>query len=174
MPGRIVVHGLRELQDKIKKVQIACNRAMAEALGLSLALVEDRATAILDKEIYDAPRAPYARELTGTLRDSFVHEIYLVGLGAIGGSVGNTAPEAPFVEFGTGLYGPELAKYFISPVNASALHWIDPFTGADMFSKGHYVSGQLDIHFLELALTQNIVEIRAIFQTQVQKALEAL
>lgn len=44
------------------------------------------------------------------------------------------------------------ADHFIAPVRASALHWIDPVTGEDRFSKGHTVSGIVASHFTAAAL----------------------
>jgi len=38
------------------------------------------------------------------------------------------------LEFGT-------ITHFVAPVDKFALHWIDPQTGEDRFSKGHFVTG---------------------------------
>ena len=49
-------------------------------------------------------------------------------------SVGTTDEVFKFVDQGT-------KAHFIKPVRAKVLHWVDPTTGEDRFSKGHQVSG---------------------------------
>jgi hypothetical protein len=49
-------------------------------------------------------------------------------------SVGTTDKVFKFVDQGT-------KAHFIRPVRAKVLHWIDPASGEDRFSKGHQVSG---------------------------------
>lgn len=47
---------------------------------------------------------------------------------------GKAKPYAFWLEFGT-------APHWIAPKDKKVLHWIDPETGEDRFSKGHEVSG---------------------------------
>lgn len=62
-------------------------------------------------------RAPWR---TGHLRRSITHYIS-VSAAALFGVVGTTTMYAPFLEFGTGLYGPRNRR--IVPVRAKALRW---------------------------------------------------
>jgi hypothetical protein len=59
---------------------------------------------------------------------------------------------APYVEHGTGLWGPKHAKYPIRPKHPGGwLHWIDPMTGQHVFAKEVMHPGSPGNHMLSFA-----------------------
>lgn len=59
---------------------------------------------------------------------------------------------APDVEWGTGLWGPNHAKYEIKPKDPGGwLHWIDPKTGEDVFAKRVMHPGSPGQHMMATA-----------------------
>jgi hypothetical protein len=58
---------------------------------------------------------------------------------------------APYVEFGTGLYGPRHAKYAILPKNAPMLAWKDPKTGHWIYAKKVMHPGSPGNHMVAIA-----------------------
>lgn len=96
---------------------------------------------------YDVPgrlRASWRREpLTRTRKGR------LTGWKAV---VSTSVPYAPHVEWGTGLWGPEHAKYEIKPKKPNGwLHWFDPKTGKDVFAKRVMHPGSPGAHMIAIA-----------------------
>lgn len=59
---------------------------------------------------------------------------------------------APYVNYGTGLWGPEHRKYLIEPHPPNKwLHWIDPLTGKDVFARRVWHTGSPGAHMVEKA-----------------------
>lgn len=59
---------------------------------------------------------------------------------------------APYVEHGTGLWGPSHSKYQIRPKHPDGwLHWIDPLTGGHVFAKEVMHPGSPGNHMLAFA-----------------------
>lgn len=59
---------------------------------------------------------------------------------------------APYVNYGTGLYGPKHAKYLIEPKPPNQfLSWIDPLTGQRRFARRVWHPGSEGAHMMEKA-----------------------
>jgi len=77
----------------------------------------------------------------GTLRAEIHEKLMVVYRNARGETVYETGSEssleyAPYVEHGTGLWGPKHARYEIRPKRPDGwLRWIDPHTGQPVFAK---------------------------------------
>lgn len=57
-----------------------------------------------------------------------------------------------YVNYGTGLYGPEHRKYLILPKKpGGSLHWVDRLTGQDRFAKSVMHPGSPGHHMLEIS-----------------------
>lgn len=81
--------------------------------------------------------------VTGTYLASF--KIFEISDGYI--DIGNDAEHARIVEYGRGP---------VVPVNATVLHWIDPNTGEDVFSR---YSGPVEAtHFIEKTIMRGLEE----------------
>ena len=67
------------------------------------------------------------------------------------GIIWYAAPYAPYVEYGTGIYGPKGVGYIVR-VNPpkKALHWVD--SGGDHFAKSVYIKGMPPRGFLRGAV----------------------
>ena len=64
----------------------------------------------------------------------------------------NDLEYAPYVNYGTGLYGPEHRKYLIVPKTpGGTLHWVDSVTGEDRFAKAVLHPGSPGQHMLEIS-----------------------
>ena len=64
----------------------------------------------------------------------------------------NEVDYAVYVNYGTGLYGPEHRKYLILPKRpGGVLHWVDRLTGEDMFARAVMHPGQPGKHMLEIS-----------------------
>lgn len=64
----------------------------------------------------------------------------------------NEVSYAPFVNYGTGLWGPEHRKYLILPKRpGGSLHWVDKLTGEDRFAKWVMHPGSPGNHMLEIS-----------------------
>lgn len=62
---------------------------------------------------------------------------------------------APYVEYGTGLWGPKHAKYEIKPKHPDGwLHWIDPHTGDSVFAKRVMHPGSPGAHMVAIAVAE--------------------
>jgi hypothetical protein len=64
----------------------------------------------------------------------------------------NKLEYAPYVNYGTGLYGPEARKYLIVPKKpGGTLHWVDRATGADVYAKAVLHPGSPGNYMLEIS-----------------------
>lgn len=64
----------------------------------------------------------------------------------------NNSDYAAFVNYGTGLYGPEHRKYLILPKKpGGSLHWVDRLTGEDRYAKYVWHPGSPGNHMLEIS-----------------------
>lgn len=96
-------------------------------------------------------------KLTGDLRDHWQISDHIgramtfLGLGYEGDWF-NDLEYAPYVNYGTGLYGPEHRKYLIVPKNPDGvLHWVDRLTGEDRFAKAVLHPGSPGNNMLEIS-----------------------
>lgn len=94
---------------------------------------------------------------TGDLREAWEVSDHIgqtmtfLGLG-FEGQWFNDLEYAPYVNYGTGLYGPEHRKYLIVPKNpGGVLHWVDQLTGEDRFAKAVLHPGSPGHHMLEIS-----------------------
>lgn len=84
-------------------------------------------------------RKPTRRELHGT-REAFV------------ATVATDVDYAPYVNYGTGLWGPEHRKYLIEPHPPNRwLRWTDPLTGKPVFARRVWHTGSEGRHMVEKA-----------------------
>ena len=64
----------------------------------------------------------------------------------------NETEYAPYVNYGTGLFGPEGKKYLILPKKpGGTLHWVDRATGEDVFAKRVLHPGSPGNYMLEIS-----------------------
>lgn len=64
----------------------------------------------------------------------------------------NKLDYAPYVNYGTGLYGPEAKKYLILPKKpGGTLHWVDRLTGQDVYAKSVLHPGSPGSYMLEIS-----------------------
>ena len=75
--------------------------------------------------------------------------------GSLEVTVSAGVPYATYVEFGTGIWGPEGKWIWIEPVDAFALRWEAPGGDGYHFSKGHYVQGVTPRPYLNPAVDEN-------------------
>ena len=84
-------------------------------------------------------REPVRRELHGTST-------------AYSAPVATDVSYAPYVNYGTGLWGPEHRKYLIEPHPPNQmLSWIDPLTGRRVFARRVWHPGSEGHHMIEKA-----------------------
>jgi len=162
--------GMDALKTRIRTAQARIPDAMEKATWEALQFLEQQAQINLDVGIYEKTRPPYADRPTYELYNAFVQDVIKVGTGDYGGILGNTSPHAPFIEHGTDDEG--LGEHFVAPVKAKALHWLDPETGENLFSKGHWVSGIKPLRFMERALIeheQQVIDIYALWLRDIFK-----
>jgi hypothetical protein len=94
---------------------------------------------------------------TGDLREHWTESEHIgktVSFLGIGweGSWENDLDYAPYVNYGTGLYGPEHRKYLIVPKTpGGTLHWVDRLTGEDRYAKAVLHPGSPGHHMLEIS-----------------------
>jgi len=165
MTSALKLTGLPAVRRALTQARARARAAMQAATGESLILLERRAQAILDAEIYHKARDPFAEPLTYELYRAFVHLVQQVGTGGVGsslmGELVNTSAVGAFLEYGTDDEG--TGRHFVPVASGGALHFIDPLTGAGAFSKGHFVHGVKPIHFMERALREHEGEVVAVF-----------
>lgn len=94
---------------------------------------------------------------TGDLRANWTADkkakrsVSLVGV-AWRASWGNDLEYAAYVNYGTGLYGPEHKKYLILPKKpGGTLHWVDRLTGQDVYAKSVMHPGSPGNYMLEIS-----------------------
>jgi hypothetical protein len=84
-------------------------------------------------------REPTTRELHGTSM-------------AYVSKVATDVDYAPYVNYGTGLFGPKHTKYLIEPHNPTGfLHWVDPLTGQDRYARSVWHPGSPGEYMVEKA-----------------------
>lgn len=85
---------------------------------------------------------------------------------------------APFVEHGTGKWGPKGAPYIIEPRRpGGVLHWIDPVTGKDVFARRVRHPGSPGHHMVAIAaavVEGTLGEVLAAALEEWQRAQEEL
>jgi hypothetical protein len=155
------------IHKRFGRARLSLPARFTEATHEAMVFLIECAQRILDIEVYEKERPPFAPRLTYELYNSFVVEVMKAGASATG-LLANTSEHAIFLEFGTDDEG--TGKHFIPLVSAGALHWVNPMTGQSMFSKGHWVQGIKPIHFMERALSENRAGVAAIYR----KSLEGL
>lgn len=94
---------------------------------------------------------------TGELRSAWQSDakprraVTYVGLG-YEASWFNRLDYAAYVNYGTGLYGPEAKKYLIVPKKpGGTLHWVDRLTGQDVYAKFVLHPGSPGNYMLEIS-----------------------
>lgn len=94
---------------------------------------------------------------TGDLRAAWISDkktsrvMMFVGLGTQA-QWSNKLEYAPYVNYGTGLYGPEHKMYLILPKKpGGSLHWVDKLTGQDVYSKKVLHPGSPGNYMLEIS-----------------------
>ncbi len=152
---------------------------LVTAIGECVDAVKTAAQAILTKEVYEKERAAYEKvpkpDDEDSLMQSFVSDFNRAVRGSFRAALGNTAPEAVWVEFGTDDAGE--GTHNIQPVNADALHWIDKYTGESRFFSSfgeddpHIVSGQHPVRFMQRALRDSQPIIKQIMADAVKRAV---
>jgi hypothetical protein len=158
------VTGVDDLRRRLTLARSRAPQLMHAATAEALELIEARAKAILDAEIYgkshpegDAPNKGGA----GSLYSSFYRDLQATAATALRGVLGNASPHGGFIEFGTDNEG--TGSHFVAPVHGKALAWSGP-GGAEVFSRGHEVKGIVPIRFMERALTEHKPEVIAIYR----------
>lgn len=162
MKSALKLTGLPDLRRQLQAARRRAQTALHAATQESLIFLEGKAQEILDAEIYHKAREPYEPELTLDLYRAFVHSLQTVGVRGLKGELVNTSPHAVFLEFGTDDEG--TGEHFVPAATGGVLHFINPFTGANAFSKGHFVHGIHPIRFMERALREHEADVIAIFQ----------
>lgn len=164
--------GLDQFRSWKQKVIPAAKSAMLAATEEALMMTEYWAQENLDAGIYNKEREPFATELTYELYNSWYQKgPRLIGL-RVQASLANTSGHAGYIEFGTDDEG--TGEHWVPVVTGKALHWIDPATGGDVFSQGHFVKGIKPLRFLERAVREHEVEIADIFRKHLSVALKGL
>jgi len=118
---------------------------------------------------------------TGHLKESWKQRPVVILVDELGRVVYESGTEthvdyAPYVEFGTGLWGPKHAKYLIEPKTPGGwLHWIGP-AGEDVFAKRVWHPGSPGQHMVAIAvaaveatLDLLLAEILELWSIQVEK-----
>jgi hypothetical protein len=93
---------------------------------------------------------------TGDLREAWETGVPYKTMSFLGmaweGQWQNSLDYAEYVNYGTGLYGPEHRKYLIVPKDPNGtLHWVDRVTGEDRFAKAVLHPGSPGHHMLEIS-----------------------
>jgi hypothetical protein len=77
---------------------------------------------------------------------------------------------APYVNYGTGLWGPEHRKYLIEPIEPKkALSWIDPVGGGRVFAAHVWHPGSQGAHMLEAGAAKVEAELGEILASDLQE-----
>lgn len=92
------------------------------------------------------------------------------GLPAASSGVFTEVEYAPYVEHGTGLWGPKHAKYVIEPKNPDGwLRWTDPHTGLPVFAKRVLHPGSPGNHMVAIAANVTEHELGLIVQPALER-----
>lgn len=146
-----------QLPPGIQNLRASANLGFQKGLTRSVGLVTNSA-------IRNSPKA-----VTGNLRRS-IQAKPVEGIGGrfLGEVVQDTkvAKYGPFVEYGTGIYGPK--KEPIKPVNAKMLAW----KGPDGMIYRRSVKGMKPRPYMRPALNDNIENIKVIMQDEINKAVK--
>jgi hypothetical protein len=126
------------------------------------------------KELTPVGHQPYAEAyIPGHLRDSIRQKIVVVTIHA--GSIRHESGTetdveyAPFVEHGTGLWGPRRAKYEIRPKNPNGwLRWIGP-DGKPIFAKRVMHPGSPGAHMFARGVALTEVEFRLMAEGELER-----
>lgn len=149
-------------QIDLERILSALDQGAAQGMNLAANLV-----------VVDAKKRAPVR--TGLLRASIgvesVHGQFRDG--SLEAVVSAGAPYAAFVEFGTGIWGPEGEWIWVEPVEAEALRF--PIEGGGYaFSAGHYVPGSPPQPYLQPAVEENIHRIGRVIGDAIELALSRL
>jgi Bacteriophage HK97-gp10, putative tail-component len=106
---------------------------------------------------------------TGNLRTSW-YRVEAVGLGDRYESWVRTEVDyAPYVNYGTGLWGPEHRKYEIKPIPPNqTLSWFDPGSGGRVYARSVWHSGSPPAHMVESGAAKVEAEIGMILDPDLQ------
>jgi len=92
-----------------------------------------------------------------------------LGLTAFSSGVETHVDYAPYVEHGTGLWGPTHAKYPIRPKDpGGVLHWLD-FFGRDVFRKSVMHPGSKGVHMVAEAVAELAHNTDILLQPELQR-----
>lgn len=69
---------------------------------------------------------------------------------------------APFVNYGTGLYGPKHTKYLIEPVKAKMLSWIDPKSAQRVYAHRVWHPGSEGAFMIEYGAAKTEAELQMV------------
>jgi HK97 gp10 family phage protein len=129
MPNIITIEApnLKELQEDFKKVGEEAPQRLKFGLSQFLSMVADTARTTCPVK-------------TGHLQSSITHEITKATKTEVEGRVGSNVLYAPYVELGTGVYGP--SKTPIRPKNKKVLAWVS--TGARPTTAAGWKQAQLE------------------------------
>lgn len=141
-------------------------RAHREVLRATLERAVQRATSYATNQaINNAPRK------TGTLKRS-IHSVINPLVASFTGSIvqdTGVAKYGPFVEYGTGIYGPR--GELIRPKTAKMLSWIGP-DKKRIFARS--VKGMTPRRYMKKAFDDSVPVVKAMVHEEVQKAVQAL
>lgn len=110
---------------------------------------------------------------TGHLKESWKKKPVLIVVNALGQTVYESGVEtdvdyAPYVEHGTGLWGPKHAKYPIRPKKEGGwLHWLGP-EGENVFAKLVMHPGSPGHHMVAIAIAETEAALHAVCEPALQ------
>lgn len=111
----------------------------------------------------------------GTLKADIRQKLTVVRVGARGELVYESGAEteieyAPYVEHGTGLWGPRAARYEIRPKRPDGwLRWIDPMTGQPVFAKRVMHPGSPGAHMFAIGASLTEAEFDRLIQARLTR-----
>lgn len=117
---------------------------------------------------------------TGWLRQEIRKKITVVTRNERGEKVYETGSEtsveyAPYVEHGTGLWGPRHARYVIKPRNPDGwLRWINPETGEPVFAKRVMHPGSPGAHMFAIGVAMAEHSFEALAEGPIRKCMVKL
>lgn len=113
---------------------------------------------------------------TGNLRTSWYRTEALPGLGdRYESSVRTDVDYAPYVNYGTGLWGPEHRKYLIEPIPPNQLlSWFDPKTGRRAYARYVWHQGSPPAHMVENGAAKTESEIGMIVAPDLERFKEEM